>query len=427
MKTSDEYNLAVISPKLAEEWHYEKNKGLEPKNVSPYSKEKVWWKCSEGHEWIAPVKRRSCGIGCPFCAGKKPTVGVNDLATENPELANEWHPYRNGTLRPIDVKLHSNLKVWWQCEHGHEWRAYINNRSHGIGCPYCSGKIALEGENDLLTKNPELAKEWNSEKNGQLLPSQVTTKSGKKVWWICFKGHEWRAIVGDRSKRGCPYCAGRYPISGETDLATINPELSREWHPTNNQQLSPNQVTPFSAKKVWWLCSEGHEWIARVQCRSRGTKCPFCAGKQPLNGKTDLNTLNSQLAKEWHPFKNYGLFPENVSAHSHNKVWWICEYGHEWIANIDNRSKGNGCPYCAGNIPVKGINDLATKNPQLARQWHPTKNKGLSADQVMPNSHKKVWWICDEGHEWKAEIKSRNMGTQCPYDIGMKPAQSKQI
>ena len=62
----------------------------------------------------------------------------------------------------------------------------------------------LKGYNDLLTTNPELAKEWNYEKNENLDPSTVKATSEKKVWWKCEKGHEWKTSINCRNQgNGC--------------------------------------------------------------------------------------------------------------------------------------------------------------------------------------------------------------------------------
>jgi len=168
-------------------------------------------------------------------------------------------------------------KVWWYCSKGHEWRAAINSRSSGNGCPYCSGKKACF-DTCLLTVSPTIASEWHPTKNGALKPTDVTAYSNKKVWWLCDKGHEWQSAVYNRAKgNGCPYCSGRKVYEGNC-LATINPELVAEWHPSRNFKLTPNDVTAFSNKKVWWKCGEGHDWYAVVGSRARGNGCPKCAG-----------------------------------------------------------------------------------------------------------------------------------------------------
>ena len=203
------YNdLATVNPLLAKEWHPTKNGGLSPDMVTAGNSKKVWWQCANGHEWLSVIANRNRGIGCPYCSGKRVLKGFNDLATKNPELAKEWHPTKNGDLKPDMVTASSNKKVWWQCPNGHEWQAIIANRNDGNGCPYCSGRYAIKGETDLATKKPELAKEWHPTKNGDLSPDMVTASSNKKVWWRCANGHEWRAVIYSRSSgRGCPYCA----------------------------------------------------------------------------------------------------------------------------------------------------------------------------------------------------------------------------
>lgn len=247
-------------PEIAAQWHPTKNGDLTPDQVAYRSNQKRWWMCLEGHEWEATVSNRAKGTGCPYCAGHRAISGVNDLATKRPELVVEWHSVKNGTLRPQDVTEFSHKKVWWMCSKGHEWQANIINRIHGTGCPYCKGKYAIPGETDLAILYPELASEWNAEKNGMLTPDQVTSRSNRKVWWRCEKGHEWQTAIYDRvlKHRRCPYCTGQKPIVGENDLATVNPDLAAQWNPSKNH-LKPTDVTCHSGKKAWWLCSEGHE------------------------------------------------------------------------------------------------------------------------------------------------------------------------
>ena len=111
--------------------------------------------------------------------------GVNDLETQNPLLASEWHPTKNGEISPRGIALNSNKKVWWLCAMGHTYEATPNNRVRGKGCPYCSGRRVLPGKNDLLTKNPELAAEWDYEKNYPIRPEDIMPGRNKTAWWIC--------------------------------------------------------------------------------------------------------------------------------------------------------------------------------------------------------------------------------------------------
>jgi len=120
------------------------------------------------------------------------------------------------------------------------------------------------------------------------------------------------------------------------------------------------------------------------------------------------------LKNEWHPTKNGTLKLNDFTRGSGKKAWWLCSKGHEWEAVIQSRTKGNGCPYCAGKKVLSGFNDLATTNCRLAIEWHPIKNL-LRLNMVSANSNKKAWWLCSKGHEWEAVIQSRTKGNGCPY------------
>ena len=74
-------------------------------------------------------------------------------------MAKEWHPTKNGDLQPTQVSFGSGKKVWWQCEHGHEWEVGIGQRtSYNTNCPYCSNHRVLKGYNDIATTHPQYVK-----------------------------------------------------------------------------------------------------------------------------------------------------------------------------------------------------------------------------------------------------------------------------
>lgn len=203
------------------------------------------------------------------------------LIDEYPKLAKEWHPTKNGSLRPENVSTMSGKKVWWKCAKGddHEWEAVIANRSKGSGCPVCSG-LKFTKSQSLGVLNPELAKEWHPSKNGDLTPFDVFSSTKQKVWWKCPKGidHEWEATLNNRSNgKSCPICLGQKVVLSNC-LATKYPEIAKEWHPIKNKDLTPFDVPPSTARKVWWKClkHDDHIWQATVNHRTNGTGCPKC-------------------------------------------------------------------------------------------------------------------------------------------------------
>lgn len=336
-----EQSLLNCYPELAKEWNYDKNGKLKPEFVSYGSDKKVWWRCIKGHEWPAVISSRIKKSGCPICAGQKVLIGYNDLKSQNPNLAKEWN-YERNTFKPNEVTSKSNREVWWICEKGHEWPAKISSRAKGHNCPFCSNQKVLEGYNDLKTLYPEIAKEWNYNKNGKLKPTEVVAKSNKKVWWICEKRHEYDAIIGERTRNntGCPYCSNTKLLIGYNDLETKNPKIAKEWNYDKNEGKKPTDFFPNSHKKVWWICPHGHEYEAYILDRNRGTGCTICSNKKIVKGINDLKTKNPKLAKYWNYSKNKGFNPENVGIKSSKKVWWIClNCNHEWEAKIADMSK----------------------------------------------------------------------------------------
>jgi hypothetical protein len=274
----------------------------------------------------------------------------------------------------------------------------------------------------LAEVNPKLAKQWHPTKNGELTPYKFTSGSSNKVWWKCDKGddHEWATKICHMSNGGgCPICSNRITVLSNC-LATLKPELSKDWHPTKNGNLTPFDVTVKSSRKVWWKCDKGddHEWEASLHKRSQGRNCPVCNGKKVVLSNC-LATLNPKLSKEWHPIKNGELSTYDVTGKSGRKVWWKCDKGddHEWISEIANRVFGNGCPICDGKKIVKS-NCLSTTHNWLIKEWHPTKNKILTPENVIAGSSKKVWWKCDKGddHEWFSQIATRSLRDYgCPF------------
>ena len=272
-------------PHLVAQWHPTKNGVLFPDEVSYGSQRRVWWKCPEGpdHEWRAVVgSRTSFGYGCPFCAGQRPSV-TNSLVTRVPAIAAEWHPRKNGRKTPAGVVWSSGVKVWWRCPAAadHEWRATVNARtSGGSGCPFCAGR-RVSVTNTVAAVAPAFAAQWDDDENDERA-DEVSASSTREVAWRCRAGpdHVWRASPSDRIRhdRGCPFCAGRRP-SATNSLAAVYPAIAREWHPTKNGSLTPNDVTRAATRRVFWRCSANpeHVWLASIGNRTRnGSGCPHC-------------------------------------------------------------------------------------------------------------------------------------------------------
>ncbi len=291
-------------------------------------------------------------------------LGESSLAALYPDIAKEWHPTKNGNVTPSMVSPGSNYNAWWKCSYcGKEFKKAVCTRtaSGRLGCKKCSmgrsGKDMSKkyiAEHGSFAENfPEIAKQWDYEKNGDVTPDTITTNT-KKYWWKCPKcGNEWQASTQARSKEhgpGCPVCCGRVANHGVNDLATLYPDSLNEWDYDKNKELGldPGYLLPYSSKKAWWKCQKcGYEWQAIIGSHMKGHGCPHCAGQVPIVGVDDFATEHPELLKEWDYSKNTDIDPTQVKSMSGKKVWWICSTcGNEWKTSICNRSKGKGCDYC---------------------------------------------------------------------------------
>lgn len=387
-----------------------------PKEYLPYSNKRVAWICEQGHRWEEKINNRTAnGINCPYCNGSRPIPRVNDLGTLFPWLATQWNQAENGDIKPSDVFPNSNRMASWKCATGHEWKTKIYHRTEGTGCPYCTGAKPIPGETDLETLEPEIASQWHPTKNDNHQPSEFTRFSHFCAMWLCDEGHEYSTPIYRRSRGcGCSVCNGKSILPGINDLETRAPGLAKEWDHVKNEGITPDRIALHDNRKYNWICSTcGHSWKASPNNRANGRGCPKRAGRCVVPEINSFAAMNPHLSDQWDPIRNRPLTAWDVAAYDNRDYYWICENRHSFSASPANRTKGTGCPYCKGKLPVVGVNDFATLFPIAAAEWHPTKNEDRQPEHFLPTSHEEVWWRCRSGHEWKASIESRMRGSRC--------------
>lgn len=371
-----ERSLAARNPELAAEWDWSRNHSDSPESVAAGSPSKFFWLCSRGHSYEASCAKRRAGRNCPYCSNQRVLPGFNDLATKFPEVAKTWDFDRN-PQSPSEVGPFSTRKFFWICGEGHSFETQVYNRTNGSrGCPFCSGHKVLLGFNDLATNFPYLADEWHPTRNS-FSPGEITTGSGRRVWWVCPIGHDYESAVCDRTRkdspRGCPYCSGQKVLAGFNDLQSVAPELAAEWDYGTNK-LTPDQVSQYSRAKVGWVCAKSHRYQANIYARKAGNGCPVCSNKAVLQGVNDLATLYPGLVGEWDIEKNLPLSVESIVAKGgHKKLWWKCSKCREsYASTVSHRLEGTGCPTCA----PYGF------NPSLRSVLYFLENPGFSARKI---------------------------------------------
>ena len=348
----------------------------------------------------------------------------NNLVFSYPDIAKEWDYSKNGRLTSSNITANSDKKVWWICPVGHSYLSSVAARSRGRGCSVCAGKTVLKGFNDFESRFPELAKDWDYQKN-EITPDMVSYGSDKKFWWICNNGHSYQCSINQRKAgQSCSCCSTRKQYKEYHDILTTHPEIARQWCVTLNNS-DPAGVTAGSHKQVWWECSTcGHRWLSRVYNRClNNAGCPACADRTLIPVKNDLQTWceangNEHLLTEWDHEKNI-LKPWQVTKKSEYMAFWKCKNcGSTYEARVHNRANGRGCPVCSGKKVRSGINDFETwciKNGKeyILAEWDT--NNELMPSQVSHGSGKKISWVCAScGHHWSAVLYSRKNSKGCP-------------
>lgn len=478
---TDKNRLTIIKPNISIDWNYDKNINKKPEDYSYGTQKVVWWKCHIcKNEWSSTIyQRTNHDSGCPYC-NKKRVCNETSLQTLRPDIAKDWNKEKNN-LMPSDVMSKSNKKAWWVCSKGHEWESTISNRTAlNRGCPYCTNQ-KINNENSLVTINPTLSLEWHPIKNGDLIPSQVSGGSDKKIWWICKNNnkHIWKATIHSRNKKntGCPHCYSRTSLlelriytelkhffksskhryiifNQECDVFIENLKLGIEYdgiyyHSITNKEkkdliknniLTQNninllRVRDYGMQKISKndiIIDKKYEIVDVVisilgyitsnynlsnaifkkieqykKNRQLINEKLFIQLQDLLVGNADpgksFGDLYSHLLLEWNYDKNGTLNPQKLSPYSNKYVWWKCYKNHIWLDSIAHRADkkvNRNCPYCSNHRICKD-NCLQTKYPELAKEWHPIKNRELKPTDIMGGSGKKVWWLCANNHCWQ--------------------------
>ena len=412
-------------PELMAEWHPTKNEGLNPEDFSFGSNTKVWWKCSDGHEWKTAICHRTRGTGCPVCYNEQRPETVRpktspdfNLLTENPSLCVQWD-YKQNKYPPSHYLPNSGASVFWKCPMGvdHVWKARIASRSainNEVlnGCPFCAGRKPSAAYN-LAVMYPELLEEWDYNKNKRP-PERFTPQSNQSVWWKCIKGHEWKSKINNKANgKSCPDCnikSSRAEIRILTELmACFSNVMSRK----KVEGFEVDIFLPDLAIGIeydgsyWHLDKQDYDLKKQHALEATGVRL-LRVREKPLT-RISPDDILMERAEELKKATVDELLSK-ISPNEQSVIKYLQK--PDWLQDELYKSYIDNFP---SPLPE---NSLAENNPSLSAEWHPTKNIPLLPKNFTPNSGQKVWWLCSIGHEWEATIDSRNSSqrpSSCPY------------
>jgi len=414
-------DLATTHPYLCQEWDYEKNAPLLPSQVMHGTSRKAWWICPKGHSYQSAILHRSGnnGTGCPICHSGRQTSFREQaffyyVSKLYPDAISR---FRAPFLKKFEIDIYLP-----QCRFGIEYDGVAWHKENKIEREVKKYQICKENGIKLIRikeKMPPLsfiatADEMYSVENiedKQQFEELIHRILERLSFFNFYRMHPLDVNV-ERDRFKIQRCVMNLKKTFQDEY----PELAKEWHPTKNLELLPNMFKPKSNFKAWWLCKDcQNEYEETIIARATGRRCPVCAIE--YQGDTyRMNAVekkggitNELLLQEWNYEKNGVLLPKHFTRASEKKVWWKCsKCGYEWMAKISNREHGRGCPCCAHRVVVKGVNDLESQFPHLAKEWNDEKNGDLRPCDFVVGSNKSVWWKCSVcQYEYQAPINRR--------------------
>ena len=412
-------------PEYMCKYDYEKNKNLDLSKLTVASSKKAWWKCDKcGNSWPAVISSQTNlkkDHGCPYCSGRFVIKGKTDLASQKPEMLDEWDFDKN-TIQPDEISCYSGQKVYWRCkECGHSWPQTVANRVSGSGCPKCNKEnvnsfceqalfyYVKQYFPDAINSDMHIGMELDV----YVSSLNVAFEYDGEAWHKTAK----KETIDIKKNQACK-------DNGITLIRIREPKLK-----SIEDCIVFRREDSISNLSLDYVIFEALHYLLPDQVIDIDTTRDTPKILEQYVVKKYENSLAycfPDIAAEWHPTKNGLLTPDKVSKASRYTVWWLGKCGHEWPMSVSDRTvtfvrkngrikKPYGCPFCSGKRLGEGINDLQTRYPEIAKEWHPTKNGELTPSKIMPGSNKPVWWLGTCGHEWPASPNKRCLSKQgCP-------------
>lgn len=408
-KTLEQWCIENDDRNLLEQWDYNKNKSR-PNEVGFSESRYYFWKCKNGHEWEANLNKRTRKGGstkCPYCTHKKASKEYN-LKVLYPELSNQLH--KDNEIDPQKVLPGSSKRVKWQCENNHVWNATIKERVKHPRCKYCK----LE-KNNVKKQYPKIAKEWHPYLNYPKIPDEYLSGSKEYIWWRCSKNphHNWKARICNRTinNRGCPYCKDERKTSFEEQaiyfyLKKLFPDAKNRYL-DEKENIEIDIFIPSKQIAIEYNSMYYHKTIRDNSKRDKNkikrllkyykVICIQEYEEEVIGAKYVYNKINDIKSLEDSIVKLIKIITDNYMISvdiKRDKLEILNQF-------IKNERKDN----------------FTIKYPDIAKQWHKTKNLDLLPEMFTESCNEKFWWQCSKNseHEWYTSIHNRiKLKSGCP-------------
>ncbi len=420
-------NLLKDNKELMEKYYYEKNKNVDLNTLTLGSNKKIWWKCPKcGHAWKAIVKSKNNVKTCAVCCNRVVIVGTNDLYTyciknNRKDLIDEFDSEKNDfSMKELTIESHK--EVWWKClKCEHSWHASPARRiKRDSGCGVCKHVILKKGVNDLLTTNPEIAKEWDNKKN-KIGPDEVMAGSNKeKYWFICPKGHSYNATPLDRKKgNNCPKCSKERHTSFPEKAVYyyIKKYLTKVEENYHNPILGNQEIDIFVPEIKLGIEYDGRAWHKDYK---RDLKKDIDCSQNNItlirireNGCTDFDSDSIKI---------------DISPYNKQELENAIELIFKFIGDKYKICKNVDINIERDRMKILEIMDLSGKEnslanycPEIKKYWNKEKNGKINPEQISHSCEKEIFLKCHKCNiEWKMLAKDFKLRPKCPYCYGRK-------
>lgn len=397
----------------------------DPNTINMESWKVIHCRCKNGHDFSRPaikMGRRSVDkhgvVCCPICLEKglqyrDGSISLYEFAhsADNKSyLLDSWDYEKNQELgvTPKTVTTGMSKKTWWKCKNNHSYLMAIFHKVGGAGCPICSGAILVQGENDLLSQYPEVARDWDYDKN-PIRPEDVARHSPRRVHWKCHKcGHEWQTAISNRTSSDfpgqCPKCINHGMSRMEMCIYLAvkkhfpDAQYRAKINKTEFDVLIPSINFAIEYDGIYFHRNLKRKELHKdVVAQNNGLQ--FFRIEEVDDINTDFLFKSNILKIHTNKNPNYLTICTLILRHMRD------DFGINVDAVVDENIVYQAFAEMSSVITN---NSLATKYPDIAKEWHPTKNGNLKPEHMDYSSHVKVWWVCGKcGNEFQKSISGR--------------------
>jgi len=288
------------------------------------NREKLTWRCQQGHIWPANANGIKRGTWCPQCEGN-----IRLTIEEMHSIANK----RGGRCLSLEY-VNSKTPMQWECSQLHTWTAVPADVKSGKWCDACARKISADKRRGDIKEMHRIAAQY-----GGVCLSETYTNSQSSMRWRCSEGHEWTNCANN-VKRGqwCGICRKKQAGVKRRDTIEAMQQIAK-----SRGGICLSKEYLGSGKALDWQCEKGHQWqAAPTNIKSAESWCPKCGYESSANlRKKDIQIMHN-VAKS-----RGGLCLSTVHESVHKKLLWRCAHNHEWLATPAKILKGRWCSLCS--------------------------------------------------------------------------------